>query len=87
MVPRHNGVRGNRYKLMHFYVFDEWEFYDLETDPDELHNLYEDASYASQILESKKELERLRNHYEDESVGGAKPVEWQRNVRGLSPES
>ena len=87
MVPRHNGVRGNRYKLMHFYEFDEWEFYDLETDPDELHNLYEDARYSTQIQESKKELERLRSHYEDESVGGAKPVEWQRKVRGSSSNS
>ncbi len=87
MVPRHNGVRGNRYKLMHFYEFDEWEFYDLETDPDELHNLYEDPNYAGQIQASKKELERLRDYYEDGSVGGPKPVEWQRKVRGLSPKS
>ena len=87
MVPRHNGVRGNRYKLMHFYEFDEWEFYDLETDPDELHNLYEDPNYAGQVQASKKELERLRDYYEDGSVGGPKPVEWQRKVRGLSPKS
>ena len=38
MVPRHNGVRGERYKLMHLYQFDEWEFYDLQEDPDELQN-------------------------------------------------
>ena len=72
---------------MHFYEFDEWEFYDLETDPDELHNLYEDPNYAGQIQASKKELERLRDYYEDGSVGGPKPVEWQRKVRGLSPQS
>jgi arylsulfatase A-like enzyme len=34
MVKRHYGVATNRYKLMHFYYdIDEWEMYDLETDP------------------------------------------------------
>lgn len=85
MVPRHNGVRDGRYKLIHFYEFDEWEFYDLETDPDELQNLYSDPAYAKQIEKSKKELERLRTHYGDESVSGVKPVDWQKKVRGLTP--
>lgn len=84
MVPRHNGVRGTRYKLIHFYEFDEWEFYDLERDPDELQNLYEDPAYADEIAASKIELERLRVGYGDESVAGEKPMEWQQKVRGLS---
>ena len=31
MVPRHYGIRTERFKLMHFYEFgEEWEFYDLQ---------------------------------------------------------
>ena len=30
----HYGVKTDRYKLMHFYYsMDEWELYDLKTDP------------------------------------------------------
>ena len=84
MVPKHNGVRGERYKLIHFYEFDEWEFYDLQKDPDELQNLYADAAYADEIEQSKAELERLRVHYADQSVSGTKPLEWQNKVRGVT---
>ena len=39
-VKRHYGVRNNRYKLIHFYNdIDEWELYDLQKDPHELHNV------------------------------------------------
>ncbi|MCA9298896.1 MAG: DUF4976 domain-containing protein, partial [Phycisphaerales bacterium] len=41
-VPRHCGVRTERYKLIQFYQTDEWEFYDLEHDPDEIINAYDD---------------------------------------------
>lgn len=75
MVPRHYGVRTERYKLMHFYNFEEWEFYDLEKDPDELTNLYGDPDYAGEIAEVKKELERLREFYDDDSDVSPKP-EW-----------
>ena len=33
MVPRHFGVRTETQKLMRFYQFDEWEFYDLGKRP------------------------------------------------------
>ena len=81
MIPRHNGVRTNRYKLMHFYEFDEWEFYDLKEDPDELHNLYNDPEYAQQIRRHKKELDTLVKHYDDDSDTSVKSKEWQIEVR------
>jgi len=81
MVPRHYGVRNDRYKLMHFYQFDEWEFYDLETDPDELQNLYEDPNYVEEIAAMKVELERLRAHYEDDSDVRELPEPRQQELR------
>jgi hypothetical protein len=80
-VPRHYGVRSQRYKLMRFYQFDEWEFYDLEKDPDELRNEYNNPAYANQIAEMKTELDRLRKHYDDDSDVTVQPKEWQKKMR------
>lgn len=81
MVPRHYGVRGENYKLMHFYQFDEWEFYDLAKDPDELVNQYKNPAYAKQIAAAKMELDRLRTHYEDDSDVSVKSKQWQDGLR------
>jgi len=81
MIPRHYGVRSHQYKLMKFYQFDEWEFYDLKNDPDELSNEYENPTYARQIAEMKTELERLRKHYDDDSDVSVKPKQWQEKMR------
>ena len=83
MVPRHYGIRTRRYKLIHFYQFGEWEFYDLREDPDELTNAYDDPQYAQAIKRHKNQLERLRVAYQDDSDVAVKPEEWQRQVRGL----
>jgi arylsulfatase A-like enzyme len=87
MVPRHYGVRSERYKLMRFYQFDEWEFYDLKNDPDELTNEYNNPKYASQITEMKTELERLRTLYDDDSDVSVESQEWQDNLRGAGSGS
>jgi arylsulfatase A-like enzyme len=62
-VPPHEGVRNKRYKLIHFYKNKEWEFYDLENDPNEMKNGYNNPEYANKIMEMKKELKRLREYY------------------------
>ena len=51
----------DRYKLMHFYYsMDEWELYDLENDPNEMHNIYSEAS--PELIESlKKSLNLEKN--------------------------
>lgn len=81
MVPRHYGIRTGRYKLMHFYQFDEWELYDLKTDPDELTNLYENPEHAQQIERLKKQLEKLREQYEDDSDVSELPPESRKKFR------
>ncbi len=81
MVPRHYGVRTDKFKLMRFYHFDEWEFYDLENDPDELTNEYNNPAYASRVAQLKRELNRLREHYQDDGDVAVKPAEWQAQFR------
>lgn len=65
-VQPHYGVRTDRYKLIHFYFnIDEWEFYDLEKDPNELHNEYANPEYAGVIAGLKEEIIRLQRQYGD----------------------
>jgi arylsulfatase A-like enzyme len=65
-VAAHYGVRTARYKLIRFYSeVKAWEFYDLQKDPHELHNVYDDPAYAGPVKELTAELERLRNRYGD----------------------
>ena len=80
MVARHCGIRTKRYKLIHFYQFDEWEFYDLETDPDELQNLYGSEAHAQTIAGLKEKLKGLREHYDDRTDISPMPADWQKNV-------
>lgn len=66
MVKRHYGVATDRYKLMHFYYdIDEWEMYDLETDPAEMKNIYGDPAYADVQKMLHQKLEELREYYGD----------------------
>jgi arylsulfatase A-like enzyme len=82
MVPRQYGIRTDRFKLMKFYQFgEEWEFYDLAKDPDELTNQYGNAEYAQTISNLKQQLKGLQEKYEDESDISAKPKEWQDKYR------
>ncbi|MCB9384446.1 MAG: sulfatase [Bryobacterales bacterium] len=59
-VARHYGVRTGRYKLIHYYIDGEWELFDLERDPHEMHSFYGDPKYAKVQADLKLELERLR---------------------------
>jgi len=81
MVARHYGIRTERYKLIRFYQFDEWEFYDLQEDPDELTNQYGNPKFAEVIAGLKVELEQLRRDYKDDTDVRVMPVEWQRQYR------
>lgn len=65
-VKRHYGVHTDRYKLIHFYYNnDEWELYDLEKDPSEMRNIYNDNSYTVVREQMHKKLTKIRNKYGD----------------------
>jgi arylsulfatase A-like enzyme len=81
MVAKQFGIRSERYKLIRFYQFDEWEFYDLEKDPKELTNQYNNPEYQSEIARMKKELSSLRAGYGDIGDVSAKPKAWKDQFR------
>ena len=68
MVARQNGIHTERYKLIHFYQFDEWEFYDLDKDPDEVQNEYNNVDYADVVDSLKTQLKSLQQDYGDNTT-------------------
>ena len=63
-VPKHEGVRTDRYKLIHFYDVNEWELFDLEKDPQEMSSQYHNPEYTEIRKQLTKELNSLRAKYE-----------------------
>jgi arylsulfatase A-like enzyme len=70
-VRPHRGVRTERYKLIQFIAIpqfsqpEEWELYDLATDPDENHNLYGRTGFEPLTAQLKSRLEKLRRETGD----------------------
>ncbi|MBN2393787.1 MAG: sulfatase [Anaerolineae bacterium] len=82
-VYAHYGVRTLRYKLIYYYAdalgqpgaidnpkCPEWELFDLENDPYELHNVYHDPAYADVVRELTAELSRLQTKVGDQPYEG-----------------
>ena len=64
-VQPHYGVRTERYKLICYNKIDQWELFDLQTDPHELHNLYADPAHATTVARLKAEMAHLRTELGD----------------------
>jgi len=69
VIP-HLGIRGERYKLIYFYTVNEWELYDLKTDPAEQHNLVHSPSSQNVFRQMKDQLIKLRHVYDDHELAG-----------------
>ena len=67
-VPIHFGVTDGRYKLIRFpdEKLNTWEFFDLKVDPQEMKSHLNAPKYSKIIAGLKKELTRLRKHYQVE---------------------
>jgi arylsulfatase A-like enzyme len=63
-VPRQYGITDGRRKLIYFYTLDEWEYFDLEKDPNEINSLYRNPEFASDIAEMKAKLATQRSRLE-----------------------
>ena len=81
MVARHQGVRTERWKLVHYYPFDEWELFDLASDPDERTNLFGRPEHAAAAARLAVELGRLQAQYGDTTVTPPWPAQRQAEVR------
>ncbi len=77
-VYAHYGVRTLRFKLIYYYADSmgqagsidetrepEWELFDLERDPQEMRNVYDDPEYADVVVDLKEELHRLQEKVGD----------------------
>jgi len=66
----YKAVRSDRYKYIHYLDLNDMdEFYDLQEDPYELHNLIDDPDVINALNEMKAELEKLlqQTDYRDKS--------------------
>jgi arylsulfatase A-like enzyme len=68
-VEKHEGVRTDRYKLIHFYEeLNTWELFDLKDDPEELNNLYGLPGNDSLVNSLKTKLNLLKEQYDVPSL-------------------
>jgi len=65
-VSPHFGIKTKRYKLIRFYTrVNNWELYDLQTDPHEMHNLYGKKGFENITRQLKVELNQQINKFDD----------------------
>jgi N-acetylglucosamine-6-sulfatase len=63
-MPRMMGVRDDRYKLISYYDYNAWEFYDLQKDPTEVNNTYDAPKNAKEVERLKGRLAALKEQYQ-----------------------
>lgn len=65
-VKRHYGIRTDRYSLMHFYNdIDHWELYDLQADPQQMHNIYGRPGTEALTARLMERLRQAQEQYDD----------------------
>ena len=63
-VAAHIGIRTDRWKLIYFPDLDHWELFDLQADPNEVHNLAESTTHAETLATLQHRLElRMREPF------------------------
>jgi arylsulfatase A-like enzyme len=88
--PAHFGIRTRHYALMFFYGQPltpngykgkraqpdkpSWDFYDLQKDPREMHNIYHDPKYQDTIKHLKKQLLHLKHQAGDTLIDDEHPA-------------
>ncbi|WP_143960410.1 sulfatase family protein [Litoribacter populi] len=63
-VRKHYGIRDERYKLIYFYEEDIWELFDLQNDPMEMENIYNEHGTEEIAERLTVELRDLQDKYE-----------------------
>lgn len=83
-VRRHYGVRGERYKLIHFYRENEWELFDLKTDPREMKNIYDQQADSELVSTMKSVLAGKRQKFgvpDQDPPGNRRPKAQRKNKK------
>ena len=63
-VAAHDGVRNDRYKLMHFPDTKKWMLFDLEKDPQEMKNIMAEKEYETVLKDMRGLYDSLRKQYQ-----------------------
>ncbi|GBD36835.1 Arylsulfatase [bacterium HR36] len=73
-VRKHRGIRTERYKLIHYYEApEEFELYDLQTDPEERNNLYGKEGTEELVKRLRQRLDELRRQTRDPELNAPNP--------------
>ena len=74
-VGQLRGIRTNRWKLTHYIQEPQgFELFDLENDPLEMKNLYDDPAHKGRVEELRAELERHRDRLGDDRSADGTPL-------------
>ena len=68
-VYPHYGVTNGRRKLIYYHTQNEWEYFDLKKDPQEMVSQYYIPENKPTIMALKKELVRLRKQHDSSPAG------------------
>ena len=64
-VAKHYGVATDHEKLIHYQELGEWEYFDLQSDPQELNNRYGDEDVQPRVDALTERLKQLQEQYGD----------------------
>ncbi len=62
-VPKHDGIRTGRFKLMFFPRTNEWNLFDLANDPQEMQSVHEDPAYDQILRGMQRRYRDLREFF------------------------
>jgi arylsulfatase A-like enzyme len=62
-------IRTDRWKLIHYPHLTRDQLFDLESDPDELHDLSADSQHAATLAELRRKLDAWRRSVSDPTLG------------------
>jgi arylsulfatase A-like enzyme len=82
----HYGIRTETHKLIYFWKKDQWECYDLVKDPQEMHNIYNDARAQKIVSALKQQLLALKKEVRDDDQFADKQPEESSYVQAPPPK-
>jgi len=86
-VSPHHGLRKGHFKIIHYYPFNEWEFYNLNDDPAEETNLFSNDSHQEIIKEYKSLLLNHAASVKSHSLRTVFSESWKREQRAPNRRS